>query len=132
MSDQTPLAEPRANKGGRPRKIRPADTEAGRTLAEKIAEAEAHSLAVGDAWRAAPTMANKTELLASELRIATLQRAWCALAGDQTHALRWAEVAAKLSREHAAAAESLAIDEAAALAARTKQERAVARRMGRG
>jgi hypothetical protein len=122
--------KPQRNRGGRPRKPRPLETEEGRALAAKITEAETHALAAGDAFRKKATMANKAEMLAAELRAAALQRAWCLLAGDHTHALRWAEILAKLSREHAAAAEARAIDEAAELAERTEKERAVARKLG--
>ena len=131
MSDAAPAPEkPVRNRGGRPRKIRPLETEAGQKLAAKIAEAEAHALKCGDAFRKKPSMGHKADLLAAEIRAAALQRAWCLLAGDHTHALRWAEILAKLSREHAGAAESQAIDQAAELTERTRQERAVAQKLG--
>lgn len=129
MSDVAPES-PKRNRGGRPRKVRPIETPEGKALAEKIREAEAHALKCGDAFRKKPSMGHKANLLAAEIRAAALQRAWCLLAGDHTHALRWAEILAKLSREHAGAAESQAIDEAAELAERTAKERAVARKLG--
>lgn len=124
------IEAPKRNRGGRPRKPRPLETEEGQRLADKIAEAEADALAAGDAFRKAPTMKSKAAMLAAELRAAALQRAWCLLHADHSHALRWAEIAAKLSREHAAAAEATAIDEATELAARTAKERKVAKRFG--
>lgn len=129
MSDVSPET-PKRNRGGRPRKLRPIETPEGKALAAKIAEAEAHALKCGDDFRKRPSMGHKATLLAAEIRLAALQRAWCLLAGDHTHALRWAEILAKLSREHAGAAESQAIDEAAELAERTAKERAVARKLG--
>ena len=129
MSEVEPPRPP--SKGGRPRKPKVAQqSEEARAIAARILQAEEHSLRAGEAWKRLKTMAAKTELMAAELLVAKLQRAWCLLAGDHTHALRWAEIVAKLSREHAAAAESWAIDEAAALAARTAAERAVAKRIG--
>lgn len=125
-----PETAPLKNRGGRPRKPRPQNTPEGQQLAAKIIEAEADALAAGDRFRKTPSMKNKAAVLAAEIRAAVLQRRWCLLCGDHTHALRWAEIVAKLSREHAGAAESQAIDEAAELVKRTAKERRVANKIG--
>lgn len=122
---------PRVNKGGRPRKPRLAESPEALALKAKIREAEDDALKAGERFRKAPTMAHKTLALAAELRAAMLQRAWCVLLGDHTHGLRWAELVAKLSREHAAAAEADAIDKATELAQRSSRERSVARKVGK-
>lgn len=122
--------KPKTNKGGRPRKPRPLETPEGQDLADRIAKAEQLAIKAGDAFRLKPSMEHKAAMLVAELRVAALQRAWCLMHNDHTHALRWAEIVAKLSREHAGAAESDAIDKAAALTERTKKERGVARKIG--
>lgn len=118
------------NKGGRPRKVDPKATPEGQRLASLIAAAELECVDAVEAFRLEPSMAAKVRLLAAELRAATLQRAWCLLDGNHTYAIRWSEQAAKLSREHAAAAESTAIDEARQLAVKAAREDALSKRLG--
>lgn len=122
--------EPQKNKGGRPRKVDPKKTPEAIRLAALIAATELECIEANEAFRAEPTIASKVRLLAAEMRAATLQRSWCLLDSSHTYALRWAETAAKLSREHAAAAELLAIDRATELAERTAREAAVGRKLG--
>lgn len=123
------------NKGGRPKKVihvDPKETPEAKRLASLLAATELESIEANTALAAEPTIANKVRWLAAEMRAATLRRAWCMLDGNHAHALRWAEIAAKLSREHAATSELGAIDEVRELAKKAAAEDRVSRRLGGG
>lgn len=118
------------NKGGRPRKVDPKSTPEAVRLKALMVATEIERLEAVEAHRAEPTMANKVRMLAASMRAAELRSMWCLLDNNDTYALRWSEAAAKLSREHAAASEATAIDEARALAAKAEREDALSRRLG--
>lgn len=127
---------PKKNVGGRPRNKQPPEDTARQKQLEELdavmVAAETETQRVRDAWYADPTMALKRNLLAAELRCASIRRQWCILHNDDSHALKWGEQVTRLAKAHMEAAESVAIDEANALAKRQAAEKEVAGRVSRG
>lgn len=125
-SKRSKLPPPKTG-AGRPRK--PAAADGGSNIDAEILQAEADRAAATAAHRAAPTLANKRALLEAEIRCAEAHAARCRLSGNYTHGLKFGELVAKLSAQHAVAVDQKMADDLARIEQQQKREAGAAEKV---
>ena len=126
----TAPAPPRPRKKGRPPKAKPPQTAEQARLGTAVGDAEARRDAAAGNYQTSKTVAAELALIQGELEVAVSWAAYLRSTGDHTAAIKYSDVAAKMSGRVAGLRELAATDLLAELATKARREIDVARRVG--